>query len=66
MKFRFLEFNYSNIAEYYAHADKELQEMMEDLALVIIDFNKAIADGYVEFSDKMREIVERDYGDIIE
>ena len=64
--YRFLEFNYSNIAEYYAHADKELQEMMEDLALVIIDFNKAIADGYVEFSDKMREIVERDYGDIIE
>jgi hypothetical protein len=42
--YRFIEFNYKNIAEYYSNAPKEIQELMEDLALVIIDFNKAIED----------------------
>ena len=42
------EFNYTKIAEYYAHADKEVQELMEKSALVIIDFNDAIKNGYVK------------------
>lgn len=41
-------FNYSKIAEYYAHQDKTMQELMEKSALVIIDFNDAIKNGYVE------------------
>ena len=38
---RHLAFNYSLIAEYYAHQDKEMQELMEQSALVIIDFKDA-------------------------
>lgn len=48
--YRHIVFDYTKIAEYYAQADKETQELMEDSALVIIDFNDAIAKGYVELS----------------
>lgn len=51
--YRHLCFNYSKIAEYYANADKEMQELMEDSALVIIDFEDAIAKGYVEMSEQV-------------
>src|SRR5690625_3645359 len=33
-------FNYENIAEFYAHQDREVQELMEQSALVIVDYNK--------------------------
>ena len=49
-------FNYSNIAEYYAHASAEMQKLMEKSALVIIDYENAIANGYVELSEKIKEI----------
>ena len=55
---RHLVFNYKKIAEYYANASKEMQELMEKSALVIIDFDNAIANGYVKMKseiDKMRE-----------
>lgn len=51
--YRHLCFNYSKIAEYYANADKEMQELMEDSALVIIDFEDAIAKGYVQLSEQV-------------
>lgn len=49
-------FNYRNIAEYYAHASVEMQKLMEKSALVIIDYENAIANGYVELSEKIKEI----------
>ena len=49
-------FNYRNIAEYYAHASAEMQKLMEKSALVIIDYENAIANGYVELSEKIKEI----------
>ena len=55
---RHLAFNYKKIAEYYANASEEMQELMEKSALVIIDFDNAIANGYVRMKseiDKMRE-----------
>lgn len=51
-------FNYSKIADYYAHATKEMQELMEKSALVLVDFNDAIAYGYVKMSDRIRKIQE--------
>lgn len=51
-------FNYSKIADYYCHASKEMQELMEKSALVIIDFDKAIENGYVRLSDNLRKIQE--------
>lgn len=43
-------FNYKNIAEYYAHADQAVQELFEKSALVIIDYDDAIKNGYVALS----------------
>ena len=54
---RHYTFNYSNIAEYYAHQDKEMQQAMEKLALVIIDIKNAIANGYVELSTKLEAML---------
>lgn len=51
--YRHLCFNYSKIAEYYAHADKETQELMEQSALVIIDFDDAIRNGFVQLSEQV-------------
>ena len=43
---RHLRFNYKMIAEYYAHASEEVQRLMEKSALVIIDYENAVANGY--------------------
>lgn len=51
--YRHLCFSYTKIAEYYAQASKEMQELMEDSALVIIDFDDAIAKGYVQLSEQV-------------
>lgn len=54
-------FDYHLIAEYYCHASKEMQELMEDSALVIIDIDKAIQQGYVEMSHKLESIYSDSY-----
>lgn len=56
--YRHYVFNYSKIADYYAHSDKEMQELMEQSALVLIDFNDAIANGYVELSVYIKKLME--------
>ena len=53
-------FNYRNIAEYYAHADAEMQNLMEQSALVIIDFDDAIKYGYAKLSESILKIREED------
>lgn len=55
---RHYAFNYKNIAEYYAHAPAEIQELMEESALVIIDYNNAIRNGYVQLSEDLKSLVE--------
>ena len=59
---RLYEFRYDFIAEYYAHASKEEQEIMEDLALVIIDFEKAIEKGYVELNKFIESVFLQENG----
>ncbi len=50
---RHVVFNFRNIAEYYAHADAKVQRLMEKSALVIIDFEDAIRNGFVVVSERM-------------
>lgn len=45
---RHIVFNYQNIAEHYAHMEKDVQELMENSALVYIDFDDAIKNGYTK------------------
>ena len=37
-----------------------IQQLMEDSALVIIDINDAIADGYVRLSKTIQDLLEED------
>lgn len=53
---RHIRFDFEQIAEFYAHAPPDLQQLMEDSALVIVDFDKAIASGYVKLSQAISEI----------
>ena len=55
---RHIVFNYSKIADYYANASAEMQELMEQSALVIIDLNDAIANGYVKLSKNIEKILD--------
>lgn len=56
-------FNYEKIADYYAHSSKEMQNLMEKSALVIIDFEKAIQLGYVKLCDEIRTQYLEEYGE---
>ena len=49
--YRHTVFNYRKIAEYYAHMPEEIQKLFEDSALVIIDLQDAIANGYTSFTN---------------
>lgn len=51
------QFNYKRIAEYYANASAEMQDLMERSALVIIDYDDAIKNGYVQLSSSLEEIL---------
>lgn len=59
---RHTAFNYANIAEYYAHADEEMQRLMEKSALVIIDYKDAIRNGYVNLSAALLKMLDEDGG----
>lgn len=60
---RHVVFNYEKIADYYAHASKEMQELMERSGLVIIDFDKAIELGYVKLCEDIRKQFLEEYGE---
>jgi len=61
--YRHVSFHFENIANFYAHSNKDIQELMENSALVIIDFDKAIEQGYVTLSDKISDQYTKDYPD---
>jgi len=50
-------FNYSHVAELYSTSDIEMQTLMEKSALVIVDYDKAVENGYA----KLREVIGDDY-----
>lgn len=58
--YRHIIFNYANIAEYYARADAKVQKLMEDSALVIIDYQDAIRNGYVQLNDAVSALISGD------
>lgn len=54
---RHIVFNYGLIADYYSHASAEMQNLMEESAMVIVDIDDAIANGYVNLSDRMKQLI---------
>lgn len=56
---RHIVFKYDKIADYYSHTnDTKVKEIMEKLALVIIDYNKAIEYGFVKMSETIAEDID--------
>ena len=53
-------FDYRNIAEYYAQADADVQRLMEKSALVIIDIDDAIANGFVRLTKRVQDLIEEE------
>lgn len=49
-------FDYRKIAEYYANADKTIQNLFEKSALVIIDLDDAIKNGFARLSERIEQI----------
>lgn len=60
---RFTQFDFRAIAEFYAHADPTVQALMERLALVIPDFDRAIELGFVRLSEALMAEYRNEYGD---
>jgi hypothetical protein len=54
--YRHIVFNYGKIADFYAKSDKSVQELMEHSALVIIDYDNAIANGYTTLKNEMGDM----------
>lgn len=54
--------DFGEIASYYAHSELETQNLMENNALVIIDFNKAIELGFVQLTENIANMVGDEYG----
>lgn len=57
--YRHCVLRFDKIANFYAYSSKEVQRLMEKSALVIIDFDKAIENGYI---DLCKDLIE-EYGD---
>ena len=53
---RHIVYDYGRIAEFYAHQPKEIQELMELSALVIIDYDKAVANGFVKLTNELETL----------
>ena len=60
---RHIVFNYEKIADYYAHASAEMQDLMEKSALVIIDFDKAIEEGFVNICTHIEDQFLEEYSE---
>ena len=56
-------FHYERIADYYAQATPDMQRLMEQSALVIIDFDSAIEQGFVRLCDDIRKQYLEEYND---
>jgi ParB-like chromosome segregation protein Spo0J len=57
---RHTQFHFARIAEFYCHAEPETQRLMEASALVVIDFNEAVARGFVQLTERLRNLAEQE------
>jgi len=59
--YRFVKLNFQYIAEYYSGlGDKKLKKIFEELALVIIDYGKAIEFGFVQLVEDILEQIKEE------
>jgi len=50
---RHTKFNFSRIADFYAHSDLEIKRLFEESALVIIDYNDAVRNAFISYQTEV-------------
>lgn len=58
--YRHVVINFRKVAEFYPHVSAEIQQLMEDQALVIIDFDDAMRQGYIRLKSLLAELRDED------
>jgi hypothetical protein len=53
-------FHYGKIAEYYCHANASVQRLMEQSAMVIIDFKASLEQGFIYLTDRLQNLAEQE------
>lgn len=53
---RHFKFDYAKIAEYYANSSPNVQQLFEQSGLIIIDFDSAIENGFVQMNKRLMDI----------
>jgi hypothetical protein len=51
--YRHVRINFGKVAEFYAHSDADVQRLIEDSALVIVDFDKSIERGWIRMNEEL-------------
>ena len=54
---RHTRFNFSKIADFYAHCSKDIKKLFEESALVIVDYDDAIKYGFIAYEKAVQESV---------
>ena len=55
--YRHAVIHFDQMAEYYAHQGAEMQDLMENNALVIIDYDKALERGFIEMTSRLQHLI---------
>lgn len=55
---RHTAFNFTKIADYYAHSSPDLKNMLEDSALVILDYDKAVRLGFAAYEKDVYTVID--------
>jgi hypothetical protein len=58
--YRHVVFNFQEIANYYAHSQADVQQLMEDSALVIVDLDAAIKNGWTALGASLDNLFAKD------
>jgi hypothetical protein len=58
--YRHVVFNFQEIANYYAHSEADVQQLMEDSALVIVDLDAAIKNGWTALGTSLDNLFAKD------
>lgn len=66
LAYRHTTFNFSKIADYYAHSPLKYKKYFEDTAAVIIDYDEAIKKGFVAYERDVYEVLEEYKGKLNE
>lgn len=52
-----IDVRYDKLANYYVRATPEVKDIMEDMHLVIVDFDKAMEKGYFQYFEELDTLV---------